>query len=190
MLITPLELPGLLQIDPLRHADSRGYFAETYRADRLAEAGAGISFVQENQSLTHAIGTVRGLHYQLPPAAQAKLVRVIRGRVLDVAVDLRRDSPTFLRHVALELSAENGVQLLIPVGFAHGFATLEADTELLYKVSAPYAPSLDRGLRFDDPALGIAWPSSNSPALLSAKDSALPSLADLEASGWPDWFSA
>ncbi|CAN1495474.1 RfbC dTDP-4-dehydrorhamnose 3,5-epimerase and related enzymes [Rhabdaerophilaceae bacterium] len=187
MRITPLELPGLLRIDPVRHSDSRGYFVETYRADVLAKAGADVAFIQENQSLSQVAGTVRGLHYQLPPAAQAKLVRVIRGRVLDVAVDLRRGSSSFLRHVAVELSAQNGAQLFIPVGFAHGFATLEPDTELLYKVSAPYAPQLDRGLQFDDPALGIAWPPIASRERLSAKDQALPSLAELEGTGWPDW---
>lgn len=179
MRIEPTALPGVLVIETRRFVDARGFFSETWSDRAFAEAGLALAFVQDNHSLSARRGTLRGLHFQEPPVAQAKLVRVTRGRVLDVAVDLRRGSPTFGRHVAVELSAENWRQMLVPEGFAHGFCTLEDDTEVLYKVSAPYSAAHDRGLAFDDPALGIAWPYPTDALVLSDKDSRQPRLADL-----------
>lgn len=177
--VEPTELEGVRIITPKRFGDERGYFCETYHRQRFAEAGIDIEFVQDNQSRSARAGTVRGLHFQSPPVAQDKLVRVVRGRILDVAVDIRRSSPTYGRHVAVELSAENGRQLLIPVGFAHGFCTLEPDSEVVYKVSAFYAAAHDLGLAFDDPALGIAWPVDPAQAVVSDKDRRQPRLSDL-----------
>jgi dTDP-4-dehydrorhamnose 3,5-epimerase len=173
-------IAAVKRVQPRLFADSRGSFSETYRRDSYAKAGIGVAFVQDNLSLSPVPGTVRGLHFQLPPHAQAKLVSVVSGRVLDVAVDLRRGSPTFAQHVAVELSAAGTEQLFIPAGFAHGFCSLEADTRVAYKVSAFYAPDHEAGLRWDDPALGIAWPLAAGDALLSDKDLALPFLADFE----------
>ncbi|HSR70780.1 MAG TPA: dTDP-4-dehydrorhamnose 3,5-epimerase, partial [Kiloniellales bacterium] len=171
MRVERLEIEGLLLITPRRFTDARGDFCETYNARTLREqAGIDIPFVQDNQSLSRAPGTLRGLHFQIPPAAQAKLVRVLRGAVFDVAVDLRRGAPTYGRHVALRLDAASGAQLFVPVGFAHGFCTLEPDTEVLYKVSDFYAPQCDKGLAWDDPELAIAWPVSPAEAVLSDKD--------------------
>ena len=170
-------------VRPRVFADERGWFAETWSARAFAAAGIAEGFVQDNQSLSRPRGTVRGLHFQTPPMAQGKLVRVLRGAILDVAVDLRRSSPTRGRHVAVELTAD-GAQLWVPVGFAHGFCTLVDDTEVFYKVTAPYSPAHDRGLAWDDPALGIPWPVSAAEALLSDKDRRHPRLADL-----PDWFA-
>ncbi len=167
-------------IVPARYGDERGFLSETYERGAFAAAGLDIEFVQENHSFSARPGTVRGLHFQLPPRAQAKLVRVSRGAVLDVAVDLRVDSPTFGKHVAVELSAANWKQLYVPVGFAHGFCTLEPDTEVIYKLSDVYAPELERGLLWNDPALGIEWPVSEAEAFLSPKDRAQPRLAELE----------
>ncbi len=172
-------LPGPVLVTPRRFGDPRGWFMETFSAAHFRAFGITEDFVQDNHSLSVPLGTVRGLHFQAPPAAQAKLVRTLRGRILDVVVDLRRASPFFGRHVAVELSAENGQQLYVPEGFAHGFCTLEPDTEITYKVSAPYAPALDRGLAWDDPALAIAWPVSAEVAAISAKDRDQPRLADL-----------
>jgi dTDP-4-dehydrorhamnose 3,5-epimerase len=172
-------LEGPVMVTPRRFGDNRGYFLETYSLRDFRELGIHDVFLQDNQSLSAKRGTVRGLHFQLAPRAQAKLVRVLRGRILDVAVDLRSSSPTFGCHVAVELSAEEGNQLYIPVGFAHGFCTLEPDTEIAYKVSALYAPELDRGLAWNDPELGIAWPVRPEEAELSAKDRKQPLLADL-----------
>lgn len=177
--VLPTAIEAVKIITPRRFADERGFFSEVYNARALAGAGIDTVFVQDNHSLSGKVGTVRGLHFQSPPHAQAKLVRVTRGRALDVAVDLRRSSPTFGKHVAVELSAANWRQLLIPEGFAHGFCTLEPDTELLYKVSAPFAPAHDLGLAFDDPALGIPWPVPPGEVLLSDKDRRQPRLADL-----------
>ncbi len=174
-----LELPELVELTPRRFADERGFFSEVWNEARLAEAGIATRFVQDNVSVSNVKGVVRGLHYQSPPAAQAKLVRVSRGAIFDVAVDIRRSSPNFGRWAGLVLSAEKWNQLYVPEGFAHGFMTLEDDCEVTYKVSAPYSPDHDRAIRFDDPAIGIAWPDGNTP-LLSAKDAAAPMLADVE----------
>ena len=171
-------------IRPVRHTDHRGFFSEVFSQRALQAAGIGVAMVQDNHSLSRARGTVRGLHFQVPPHAQAKLVRVVRGAILDVAVDLRHGSPSFGRHVAAVLDAEAGAQLFIPEGFAHGFCTLEPETEIVYKVSAYYAPAHDRGVRWNDPVLGIDWPDFADEALMSGRDRALPCFADL-----PGWFS-
>lgn len=172
-------LPGVRIVATTRHGDARGYLSETYSQRAFAAAGIETCFVQDNHSYSAATGTLRGLHFQSPPAAQDKLIRVVRGAVLDVAVDLRRSSPAFGRHVAVELSAENGLQLFVPAGFAHGFCTIAPHTEVLYKVTAPYAPGHDHGLAWNDPALAIAWPVSEAAAILSERDRAHPRLADL-----------
>src|SRR5262245_26055385 len=145
-------------VETRRFVDERGWFCETYRQDRLAALGIAEIFVQDNQSMSLAAGTLRGIHFQSPPCAQAKLVRCLAGRIWDVAVDLRRGSPTFGRSVAAELSADNGRQLYIPVGFGHAVLTLEPNSEVAYKVSDFYAPDHDRGVRWDDPELAISWP--------------------------------
>jgi dTDP-4-dehydrorhamnose 3,5-epimerase len=176
-------LPCVKLINVKRFADPRGFFSEVYNRERLATAGLTIDFVQDNHSLSRSVGTIRGLHFQSPPFAQTKLVWVVRGRILDVAVDLRRASPTFGQHVLVELSAATGQQLLVPTGFAHGFCTLEPDTEVLYKVDAPYAPAHDFGVAFDDPDLAVAWPVPVKDAVLSDKDRRHPRLRDL-----PDYF--
>ncbi|MBX6746898.1 MAG: dTDP-4-dehydrorhamnose 3,5-epimerase [Acetobacteraceae bacterium] len=175
----PLGLPGPLLISARRFGDARGFFTETYSASDFAALGITEAFVQDNHSLSAAVGTVRGLHFQVPPQAQAKLVRVLRGAVLDIAVDLRRSSPNFGRHVVVELSAANGLQLYIPAGFAHGFCTLEPDTEVAYKVSAPYSPAHDRSLAWDDPDLALPWPFEPGSVTLSDKDRRAPRLRDL-----------
>ncbi len=178
--VRPLALDGVLEIRPPRFGDDRGFFAEVWSAERMAEAGLEIDFVQDNHSFSAARGVLRGLHFQAPPAAQDKLLRVSRGSVFDVAVDIRRGSPTFGQWTGLHLSAELWNQILVPKGFAHGFVTLEPNTEVQYKVSAPYRPELDRVVRFDDPAIGIDWPIDRADLTLSAKDSAAPLLADVE----------
>lgn len=172
-------IPAVKIVTPKKFGDHRGFFSETWNRAAFAEAGLDLDFVQDNQSLSAPVGTLRGLHFQSPPFAQDKLVRVTRGRILDVAVDIRASSPTFGKHVAVELSAENWKQLLVPVGFAHGFVTLEPDTEVLYKVTAPYAPQNDHGLAFDDPALGIDWRLPLSGLTLSDKDRKHPCLAEM-----------
>lgn len=174
-----LAIPGPLLIVPVRHGDARGYFSEVFRADAFRAHAGPIDLVQENQSLSARIGTVRGLHFQTPPAAQGKLVRCIAGAIWDVAVDIRHDSPHFGQWVAAELSADNGHQLWVPAGFAHGFCTLAADTLVAYKVSSYYSPANDKGLAWDDPALAIGWPDCVAPETLSAKDRVQPRLADL-----------
>jgi dTDP-4-dehydrorhamnose 3,5-epimerase len=179
--IRPLTLPEVKLIGAARMRDPRGSFAETYVRRDFAAAGIAQEFVQDNQSLSHAAGTVRGLHFQIPPFAQAKLVRVLRGRIFDVCVDLRRTSPRYGRHVAVELAADGDEQLFVPAGFAHGFCTLEADTEVLYKVDAVYSAAHDRGIDWSDPALGIAWPVAKDAAILSDKDAKLPPLRDVPA---------
>jgi dTDP-4-dehydrorhamnose 3,5-epimerase len=178
MNIEHLEIPGPLLLTPRRIGDSRGFFSETFRKDALAELGFADEFVQDNHSMSSEAGVVRGLHFQTPPFAQAKLVRVVRGRMLDVAVDLRLGSPSYGRSVAVELSALNWAQLLIPVGFAHGFCTLEPMTEVVYKVTAPYAPAHDLGILWHDPDLEIAWPVTPETAIVSDKDRRQPRLKD------------
>lgn len=172
-------IPAVKIVTPKKFGDHRGFFSETWSRKAFAEVGLDLDFVQDNQSLSAPVGTLRGLHFQSAPFAQDKLVRVTRGRILDVAVDIRASSPTFGKHVAVELSAENWKQLLVPVGFAHGFVTLEPDTEVLYKVTAPYAPENDHGLAFDDPALGIDWRLPLSGLTLSDKDRKHPRLAEM-----------
>lgn len=164
-----------------RFADPRGVFSETYSRRDFAALGLVEEFVQDNWSLSERIGTVRGLHFQRRPHAQGKLVRVLRGRILDVAVDIRSSSPAFGKHVAVELAAGDGRMLWVPVGFAHGFCTLEPNTEVAYKVTADYAPESDAGIAWDDPALGIGWPVAPEDALVSRKDALLPPLGDLPA---------
>ncbi len=179
MQVTNLEIPGLKLIVPPRFEDERGFFSETYSEKALKEAGIPGPFVQDNFSLSTRNGTIRGLHFQKAPYAQAKLVRVNRGRVLDVAVDIRNSSPTYGKHVAIELSRENWAQLYIPDGFAHGFCTLEDDTEVAYKTSAPYAPEAEGGILWSDPTLAIAWPVAQSDVTVSDKDARLPSFANM-----------
>ncbi len=169
-------IPDVIIIEPLVHGDDRGYFVETFRADKLeAFLGFKLNFGQDNESKSSQ-GVLRGLHYQLPPHAQSKLVRVIQGRVLDVAVDIRRNSPTFGQHVAVELSADNKKQMFVPRGFAHGFIVLEDDTIFAYKVDNYYSPKCDRGIAFDDPALNIDWILNKEELNLSAKDKVQPLL--------------
>jgi dTDP-4-dehydrorhamnose 3,5-epimerase len=179
MLVEPLAIPDVKRIVPKVIADHRGAFAETYSKRALAAAGIDVDFVQDNQSMSKAKGVVRGLHFQIPPHAQGKLVRVVRGAILDVALDLRQGSPTYGRHVSALLSAANGVQLWVPPGFAHGLCTLEPETEVIYKLTAYYAPDCDRGLQWDDPALAIAWPVAAGEAILSDRDRNHPTLAEL-----------
>lgn len=174
--VIPLSLPGVHLIRSARFADPRGIFAETYVRPDFVAAGFENDFIQDNQSVSTLSGTVRGLHFQLPPFAQAKLVRVLRGRVFDVAVDLRRSSSTYGQHVSVELSADGGEQLFIPAGFAHGFCTLVDNTTVFYKVDATYSAAHDRGLNWADPALNIDWPVSIRDAVLSDKDKAQPML--------------
>jgi dTDP-4-dehydrorhamnose 3,5-epimerase len=173
------KLPDVKIIRSKAFVDARGYFMETYNRQAFADAGISEDFVQDNVSLSAEAGTVRGLHFQTHPFAQAKLVRVMRGRVLDVAVDLRRSSATYGQNVAVELTAENRLQLLVPVGFAHGFCTLEPNTEVAYKVTAHYSAAHDHGVAWNDPALGIDWPVNADRAILSDKDTRYPPLSKL-----------
>ncbi len=176
MTFTRTAIPDVVIIEPKVHGDSRGYFVETFRQDKLEEfLGYQINFCQDNESKSSK-GVLRGLHYQLPPHAQTKLVRVISGRVLDVAVDIRKNSPTFGKYVAVELSGENKKQLLIPRGFAHGFVVLEDDTVFAYKVDNYYSPQCDRGIAFDDKNLNIDWILKKEELNLSAKDTKQPKL--------------
>jgi dTDP-4-dehydrorhamnose 3,5-epimerase len=179
MEVVSLAIADVKLITPRRFTDPRGFFAETFSRRRFAEAGLIADFVQDNHSLSRPVGTVRGLHFQRPPFAQAKLLRVLRGAVFDVAVDIRPGSASYGRHVAIELSAESGAMILVPEGFAHGFCTLAADTEVLYKVNRDYAPQHEGGLLWNDPALGIAWPVGPAEALLSERDRKWPRLAEL-----------
>ena len=180
MQFTRTAIPDVVIIEPQVHGDERGYFVETFRADKLEEfLGYKINFCQDNESKSSR-GVLRGLHYQLHPSAQTKLVRVIQGSVLDVAVDIRKGSPTFGEHVAVELSGENKRQLLVPRGFAHGFVVLEDDTTFAYKVDNYYSPENDRGIAFDDEALSIDWILKHSELNLSAKDTKQPKLAQTQ----------
>ena len=173
------EIADIKLIKPVRHVDSRGFFSEVFKECVLREHGIDTHFVQDNHSLSTNKGVVRGLHFQIPPFAQAKLMRVTAGSILDVAVDIRWGSPSFGRYVAVVLSASEGNQIFIPEGFAHGYCTLEPDTEVIYKVSAYYSPDHDRGLLWSDPALGIVWPVSGDQVLISDKDRQNPVLSSL-----------
>lgn len=179
--VQSLALPDVKIVRPTRHGDHRGFFSEAYSKKSFVAAGIDMEFIQDNHSLSADVGTVRGLHFQIPPRAQHKLVRVTRGAIFDVAVDIRMGSPTFGQHVSAVISASEWNQILIPIGFAHGLVTLEPDTEVLYKVSDEYAPQCDKGLLWNDPALNIDWPVDTDAAILSDKDTKHPSLADLPA---------
>lgn len=173
-------IPDVKILRPKRFGDARGYFSETFNKQALAEAGIDFDAVQDNESLSAAPGTIRGLHFQKPDAAQAKLVRVLSGSIFDVAVDLRRGSPTYGRHVGVTLTADDWQQLLVPKGFAHGFCTLAPDTRVFYKVDAYYSQTLDAGLLWNDPDLAIDWPVSPGEVTLSEKDGRLPLFAGFE----------
>jgi len=179
--VVALEIPEVKIITPRRFADDRGYFSETYNARAFKAAGLDVDFVQDNHSYSAKKGTVRGLHYQAPPHAQSKLVRVLRGSILDVAVDARKASPTFGKWVKAELSAENGKQIFVPKGFLHGFVTLEPDTDVAYKVDAFYDAASDGSVKWNDPVLAIDWGIDENAASLSNKDAAAPA--------WPDFKS-
>lgn len=183
MEITPTEIPDVKVLTPKKFGDHRGFFSETYNRTLLREAGITLDFMQDNQSLSEKRGVLRGLHYQIGDFAQDKLVRVLRGSILDVAVDIRRGSATFGKHVARELSAANWRQMLVPVGFAHGFVTLEANTEVFYKVTNVYKPEAERGIQWNDPALGITWGVEAGEVTLSDRDRKWPPFA-----GVSDWF--
>ncbi len=176
--MTPTAIPGVLIVKPAKHLDQRGFFSETYHKQALEAVGVRLDFVQDNHSYSADKGVVRGIHFQTPPFAQAKLVRVVRGAAFDVAVDLRRGSPTFGRHVSVRLSVDEWNQVLIPVGCGHGFCTLEPNTEIIYKVTAYYARESDRGILWNDPDLGIDWPVSPHQAIISEKDLRLPRLSE------------
>ncbi len=179
-----LEIDGIKVLVPDRFRDARGFFSETHSDRAMQDAGIDAAFVQENHSLSVDKGVVRGLHFQSGDWAQGKLVRVVRGSILDIAVDIRKGSPTFGRHVRRVLSADNWEQLWIPIGFAHGFCTLEGNAEVLYKVTAPYAPALSHSLLWNDPALAIEWPVTTADAILSPKDAEAPTLAEM-----PNYFT-
>ena len=178
MNIESFSVSGVKLITPKKFGDARGFFSETWNESALRDAGIDAHFVQDNHAFSAAKHTLRGLHFQLPPKAQNKLIRVSRGAILDVAVDIREGSPTFKQHVAVVLSSENWAQLWVPKGFAHGYCTLEPDTEVIYKVTDYYSPADDRGIKFDDPTLAIAWPVTSATALLSDKDKIQPLLQD------------
>lgn len=178
MQATALSIPDVKLLTPKRFGDQRGFFTETWNRRTFAGLGLDHDFVQDNQSLSRDCPVLRGLHYQLAPHAQTKLVRVVRGCILDVAVDIRHGSTTYGRHVAAELSASNGAMMLVPAGFAHGFVTREPDTEVVYKVTEYYAPECDRGIAWDDPELAIDWQLGGQAPILSDKDRRHPRLAD------------
>jgi dTDP-4-dehydrorhamnose 3,5-epimerase len=181
MQVISTAIADVREVRPVRHRDRRGFFSEIFREDVLREHGIDVAFVQENQSLSVERGVVRGLHFQIPPAGQAKLVRVGAGSILDVAVDIRAGSPSYGRYVAVVLSAAEGNQLFVPEGFAHGFCTIEPNTVVIYKVNRYYSSEHDLGLAWNDPCLGIAWPVAEDEAVLSDKDRRQPALADLPA---------
>ena len=180
MQIDQTALEGVLILTPRRFGDHRGFFSESWNSKVMADHGINYDFVQDNHSLSHQTGTIRGLHFQAPPHAQTKLVRCGRGALFDVAVDIRRGSPTFGQWVGVELSADNGRQLLIPAGFLHGFATRLPDTEVIYKCTDYYAPAADGAVRFDDPDIGVQWGVDPAQTVLSAKDSTAPWLHNFE----------
>jgi dTDP-4-dehydrorhamnose 3,5-epimerase len=181
MQVIPTEIPDVKEIRPVRHHDPRGFFSEIFRESVLRENGIDAAFVQENHSLSLDRGVIRGLHFQIPPAGQAKLVRVAVGSIFDVAVDIRTGSPTYGRHVAVILNAAQGNQLFVPEGFAHGFCALEPNTEIVYKVNRYYSRAHDFGIAWDDRDLAIAWPVPRDEALLSDKDRCQPGLSELPA---------
>ncbi len=181
MKVESLSIQDVKIITPKKHGDQRGFFSETYNKPALLQHGIDLDFVQDNHSKSEAAGVLRGLHFQTPPFAQDKLVRVTAGRIFDVAVDIRHGSPTFGQRVGAEISAQDWNQILVPIGFAHGFVTLEPNTEVIYKVTAPYAPDHDKGLAWNDPALAIDWPLNGLTPTLSEKDRVHPVLADLPA---------
>lgn len=170
------ELSEVILVKPTRHGDARGYFEESYNKERFVAGGIECEFVQDNHSLSEKKGTLRGLHFQAPPHGQHKLVRCTRGSVIDVAVDIRKSSPTFGKYVAAELSADNGYQLFVPIGFAHGFCTLQENCEIQYKVSSYYSAESDGGITFNDTTIGIEWPFPDADLVLSDKDKLLPKL--------------
>jgi dTDP-4-dehydrorhamnose 3,5-epimerase len=178
--IRPLGLDGVLEILPNKHGDQRGFFSETWSQRALSEIGIDLNFVQDNHSFSAAAGTLRGLHFQKPPHAQDKMIRVVRGVIFDVAVDIRKGSPDYGRWVGVEVSAEKWNQVLVPKGFAHGFVTLQPDTEVIYKVTEYYSSSHDRAIRFDDPAFDVNWPASVAPFRLSEKDRIAPFSLDVD----------
>jgi dTDP-4-dehydrorhamnose 3,5-epimerase len=178
--MTPLEIPDVKILTPRKFGDHRGFFSETYNKKDLAAQGIELDFVQDNHSFSADRGTIRGLHFQAPPFAQDKLVRVAQGSMLDVAVDIRRGSPTYGKFVSAVISAEAWNQILVPVGFAHAFCTLEPDTVVIYKVSNFYAPDYDFGLLWNDPDIGIDWPVAEAEATLSDKDRKQPRLREID----------
>ena len=178
--VRPLGLDGLLELRPARFSDERGFFSETWSEAAFAESGIDLRFIQDNHSLSREVGVLRGLHFQSPPFAQDKLVRVSRGAVFDVAVDIRTGSPTYRQWAGVRLSAADWNQLMVPKGFAHGFLALEPDCEVQYKVTAPYSREHDRAIRFDDPDIGVEWPIAREALILSDKDRAAPLLADID----------
>ena len=180
MQIEETALPGVLILTPARHGDARGFFSESWNAQRMADAGLNYDFVQDNHSLSEAAGTLRGLHFQTPPHAQAKLVRCGRGALFDVAVDIRHGSPTFGQWVGVDLTFDNGRQLLIPEGFLHGFVTRAPMTEIVYKCSDSYAPDCDAAVRWDDADIGIDWGLGGGEPILSEKDAKAPRLAEIQ----------
>ena len=180
MLVERLAIPEVLLITPARHGDARGWFSETYVKRALEPHGVHDVFTQDNQAYSAQRGTLRGLHLQIPPEPISKLVRCLKGAIFDVAVDIRAGSPTYGRWVGAEVSAENGRQLYCPRGFAHAYVTLTSDTEVFYKVDGYYAPACERGIRWNDPAIGIQWPIDPSDIVTNARDAALPLLADFE----------
>jgi dTDP-4-dehydrorhamnose 3,5-epimerase len=175
--VSQTKIPDVLLLQPNRFGDDRGFFSESWNRKTFANHGIDLDFVQDNHSLSQAVGTVRGLHFQSPPHAQAKLVRCGKGALFDVAVDIRKGSPTYGQWVGQELSFENGLQLLIPAGFLHGFITRLPDTEIIYKCSDYYSPECDGAVRFDDPDIAIDWQLTGAPTL-SGKDAAAPYLRD------------
>jgi dTDP-4-dehydrorhamnose 3,5-epimerase len=175
-----LAIADVIEILPDRFVDERGFFSETYSREKFERAGLRQEWVQDNHSCSASAGVLRGLHYQAPPLAQDKLVRVVRGAIFDVAVDVRHGSPNFGKWVGLSVSAEKGNQVLVPKGFAHGFLTLASVTEVVYKVSAPYAASHERNIRFDDPDIAINWPLNGVAPILSEKDRSAPALAGVD----------
>jgi len=179
MKIREFDVPGLKLIIPKRFCDERGYFSESWSERQFREQVANVSFVQDNQSLSARKGTLRGLHFQKPPFAQGKLVRVVSGSIFDIAVDIRKGSPTYKQHIAIVLSASEGSQLWVPPGFLHGFCTLQDDTEVFYKVTSYYSPTHDAGVLWSDADLGIKWPVDKGSVVLSEKDQRHPRLSDL-----------